>query len=584
MNISSTSDLGTYLGFPLCHKKPSKNKLSFIIDKVEGKLASWKAKSLNKAGRLILINATLQAIPRYYMHMIDFPVAIKKKLDSICSNFFWISNGNKKRISWIAWHNICKPKSTGGLDLSLHSTTNKICLARLCWKLDNNVLWASKIIKEKYFNKNLEPLSFKKGSHIWRNIEVGWDHYERSLAWIVGDGANVNLWNKKWVNGDSLRALLIQGPLTKGESERRVNSLKDNDISCISSIPLTHDIIERVRSIRISNKSDFTYSSWTHLGKFCAKKARELIYPVVADESWDWIWKAPGLPKHKMFLWQIRWNRMPTNGNINYRMISHPSSCPFCPDKEENMDHILRSCHRASEIWGNIGFPVDKSLSFQDWMKNNCSLDLNSKLNQNDTKLPSNVDFVFAIWGIWLRRNAWVINKKNLPYLSSIKNSHWAATEWFYSMNQPKVGKAPSTTTTSSPSSLVPPSIVPDPLSLYSFTRTGSPGVVHSISSRSRGHACWFPPPPNVLKVNVDSSFLINNKQASLAAICTDHKGRWVGGVAMRTCCTDPQEAETRAILMGLEWVKENGWRSVIISSDCKNATKDISSRGGSIK
>lgn len=140
MNISSTSDLGTYLGFPLCHKKPSKNKLSFIIDKVEGKLASWKAKSLNKAGRLILINATLQAIPRYYMHLIDFPVAIKKKLDSICSNFFWNSNGNKKKISWIAWHKICKAKSTGGLDLSLHNTTNKIYLARLCWKLDNNLL------------------------------------------------------------------------------------------------------------------------------------------------------------------------------------------------------------------------------------------------------------------------------------------------------------------------------------------------------------------------------------------------------------------------------------------------------------
>ena len=360
----------------------------------------------------------------------------------------------------------------------------------------------------------------------------------------------------------------------------RVNIIKNTDISCISSIPLTHEIIDRIRSIRFSNDSDFTYSSWTHLGKFCAKRAREFFDPTVADESWDWIWKSPGLPKHKMFLWQIRWNRMPTNSNINYRMISHPSNCSFCPDKEENMDHILRSCHKASEIWGKIGFPLDNSLLFQEWLKSNCSVDLNYNLNQKDEKIPSNVEFVFTIWGIWLRRNAWVINKKNLPYLSSIKNSHWAATEWFYSMNQPKMGKSPNTTTSSSSSSS--PSMgsayIASFSRLNSISRTRSSGTSHPSTSMSLAQGCWIPPPPNVLKVNVDSSFLINRKQASLAAICRDHKGIWVGGIAMKTCCADPQEAETRAILMGLEWVKENGWRSVIISSYCKNATKEISS------
>lgn len=63
--------------FPLCIRKPSKNKLNFIIDKVAAKPTSWKAKSLNKAGRIILINATLQDIPKSYMHMIDFPMIIK---------------------------------------------------------------------------------------------------------------------------------------------------------------------------------------------------------------------------------------------------------------------------------------------------------------------------------------------------------------------------------------------------------------------------------------------------------------------------------------------------------------------------
>ena len=39
-NIMSTHDLGICLVFPLCHRKPSKGKLSFILDKMASKLAS----------------------------------------------------------------------------------------------------------------------------------------------------------------------------------------------------------------------------------------------------------------------------------------------------------------------------------------------------------------------------------------------------------------------------------------------------------------------------------------------------------------------------------------------------------------
>lgn len=44
LNILSTQDLGTYLGFPLRHRKPSIAKLNFAIDKLASKLASWKSR------------------------------------------------------------------------------------------------------------------------------------------------------------------------------------------------------------------------------------------------------------------------------------------------------------------------------------------------------------------------------------------------------------------------------------------------------------------------------------------------------------------------------------------------------------
>lgn len=67
LEVSAAADLGTYLGFPLSHKRPSLLKLMPIVDKFSKKLASWKSNCLSKAGRITLISSTLQAIPRYCM-------------------------------------------------------------------------------------------------------------------------------------------------------------------------------------------------------------------------------------------------------------------------------------------------------------------------------------------------------------------------------------------------------------------------------------------------------------------------------------------------------------------------------------
>lgn len=108
------------------------------------------------------------------------------------------------------------------------------------------------------------------------------------------------------------------------------------------------------------------------------------------------------------------------------------------------MDHGLRSCHRAVEIWRNLNFVVINNSYFNDSLNINFNKDHNQS-GLNASVIPSNVGFIFTIWAIWLRRNAWVINKKNIPSSSSIKNSRLAVTEWFYSKNQPKVGKSSDT-------------------------------------------------------------------------------------------------------------------------------------------
>lgn len=61
-----------------------------------------------------------------------------------------------------------------------------IGIARLCWRLDNDEFWAGKVIFEKYIKNKHRPTCFKKGSHLWRSIGLGWEDYKSSLAYICG--------------------------------------------------------------------------------------------------------------------------------------------------------------------------------------------------------------------------------------------------------------------------------------------------------------------------------------------------------------------------------------------------------------
>ncbi|XP_010680475.2 uncharacterized protein LOC104895613 [Beta vulgaris subsp. vulgaris] len=191
------------------------------------------------------------------------------------------------------------------------------------------------------------------------------------------------------------------------------------------------------------------------------------------------------------------------------------------------MDHILRVCPRAREVWSLSKVDIQPAIPFKAWFKNKIS-DQSSK-----SHTPCNAIFIFTAWNIWLRRNAWVFSKTNVTSDVLIKKSTWAATEWFFTQNQPKVGKAPKTTT-------------------------------------------WKPPPLNHHKVNTDASFYANTKQATLSGVCRDHNAEWVEGFKMSTATNNAMEAEIYAILLALNWIKRKNWKETILSSDCLRAVLTI--------
>lgn len=105
-----TNNLGKYLGVPILHEKVNRRSFKFILDKVDKRLSSWKAKTLSFAGRLTLTKSVIQAMPTYVMQSSLLPKFVCDEVDKRCRRFLWGDANGEKHIHTVGWNKVCKPK------------------------------------------------------------------------------------------------------------------------------------------------------------------------------------------------------------------------------------------------------------------------------------------------------------------------------------------------------------------------------------------------------------------------------------------------------------------------------------------
>ncbi|CAN1188822.1 Putative ribonuclease H protein At1g65750 [Linum perenne] len=152
LGISLTQDLGRYLGVPTLHGRTDKGTYQAIVDKLDNKLAGWKAKSLSLAGRVTLATSALSAIPAYVMQAAVLPATTCEAIDRRIRNFVWGSTSEERKTHLVSWEQICKSKELGGLGLRLARDLNTAYLVKLAFtfKQRPELLWV-RILHSKYF-------------------------------------------------------------------------------------------------------------------------------------------------------------------------------------------------------------------------------------------------------------------------------------------------------------------------------------------------------------------------------------------------------------------------------------------------
>ncbi|KAK5834456.1 hypothetical protein PVK06_018334 [Gossypium arboreum] len=175
-----------YLGIPLGANPKRIANWNLIIDRIRRKLAGWKCHSLSWAGRVVLINAVLSALPIYFMSLFCAPVTIIKRIDKIRWNFLWGSIDGKKKMAKIRWNIICNPKVNGGAEVVNLGVKNKALLAKcgercvgedsFYWKIGNG---SGSTNWNEYFTRPL----------LEREVGLGKELAER----VIGTNLNLNI-------------------------------------------------------------------------------------------------------------------------------------------------------------------------------------------------------------------------------------------------------------------------------------------------------------------------------------------------------------------------------------------------------
>lgn len=395
----------TYLGLPLCVRKPTKEVLLPLIDKVADHLPGWKASLMNRAGRLVMVRVVLTATTIHHLIALDLPKWVIKAIDKRRRGFLWSgqekANGGNCLVSW---DRVQRPLELGGL--GIHN------LEVLGWALRIRWLWAQRTDPDRLW----AGLPFSVPAKAKAMFDV-------AVHSTVGNGETTKFWTDRWIAGKCIADLApsLFSTVPKRTTKHRTVAQALNNRTWVSDISgaltvqvlidylLIWDLVEDI-SLQQGTPDQHLWRL-TRSGVYSSKSAyAAFFFGAVSFSGWKRIWKGWAPLKCKFFLWLAKNNRCWTADRLAKRGLPHPAACPFCDQAEETIQHVLVGCVFSRQIWTNIlrslSFatlaPRAADTRFFTWWARSISL------APKEARKGLNSLFTLVAWEIWKFRNSCV--------------------------------------------------------------------------------------------------------------------------------------------------------------------------------
>ena len=308
-------------------------------------------------------------LPTFAMSYLKLPFTLCHEIEVMVCKFWWGHRGRRRKVHWVKWHTLCRPKQNGGMGFREIQKFNDALLAKQVWRLlTNQDTLLYRFFKSKFFpHGSIFEAKNNLGSFAWKSILKGRDIISRGAKWGVGNGRTIKVFEDHWLPcGGSGRVI---SPPGVHDLVLKVAALIDHELHCCKSdrvdaifIPSEANIM-KVIPLSLLDTPDWLYwpknRSGVYLVKIGYNLAREwetLNAPEVSDQiecnaTWKKIWNLHVPNRIRSLLWGATNDSFPTKVNLARRKLLQVDTCPKCNLELEIVVHALWSCQKLDPVW-----------------------------------------------------------------------------------------------------------------------------------------------------------------------------------------------------------------------------------------
>ncbi|XP_013614191.1 PREDICTED: uncharacterized protein LOC106320384 [Brassica oleracea var. oleracea] len=386
LQILNEGGLGKYLGLPEHFGRKKRDVFASLVNRIRQRSHSWTTRFLTGAGKLILLKSVLAAMPIYSMSCFKLALLLCKQIQSVLTRFWWDISPEVRKMCWVSWQKLTKPKSAGGLGFREIEQFNDAMLAKLSWRIMKNpTSLLAKTLTGKYcvHESFLEAQDPSSASHGWRGILVGRDLLRKGIGWAIGS------------------AWRVSSLITPGTNEWDVEAIRE-------TLPHYENFIRRLIPSALQAPDELVWLP-NASGEYTTKSGyavAKLCNGTQEDRTFKWkkcIWQVDTSPKIKHFMWKANNRALPVGSVLQARGLSSEVVCKRCGAVETEL-HVLLKCPFAAKVWDLVPCmfkpSVDNTNSISSLLQQ-----CRRMLSLPPSGLGTTPLYPWILWILWTNRN-----------------------------------------------------------------------------------------------------------------------------------------------------------------------------------
>ena len=139
---------------------------TFVLEKMERRLAGWKKVYLSKGGQVTLIKSTLSNLPTYYLSVFPIPMGVAHRIEMLQRDLLWGGIGDEFKFHLVDWKHVCESFCGGGLGIRILLLFSKAFLGKWLrrYATEREAFWG-RVGEHKYGSMWRGWYSNMQGSH-----------------------------------------------------------------------------------------------------------------------------------------------------------------------------------------------------------------------------------------------------------------------------------------------------------------------------------------------------------------------------------------------------------------------------------